>query len=103
MRGIPDPDACYFSLPCRKLVHRIDINSEVVAENCAVFLVADACWDRKAFQDLKFPSKLVNFSMADVKAYTKTIQQLHELHCLNPELAIIPSHCEASINEILNL
>lgn len=67
------------------------------------FLVADACWDRKAFQDLKFPSKCVNFLMADVKAYTKTIQQLHELHCLNPDLAIIPSHCAASINEILNL
>lgn len=66
------------------------------------FLVADACWDRRAFQELKYPSKLVNFLMEDVHAYTKTIQQLHELHRLNPELAIIPSHCETSINEILN-
>lgn len=67
------------------------------------FLVADACWDKRAFQELKFPSKLVNFLIDDIKAYTKTIQLLHELHSLNPELAIIPSHCEASMNGIVNL
>lgn len=73
----------------------------LVNDTNPVFLIADACWDKKAFSEHRPPSKLTHFLMHDVKAYYQTIELLRKLHQYNPELVIIPSHCTTSIDNAL--
>ena len=55
-------------------------------------LAADACWLSRAFRENQMPHPLVRM-LVDWSAYRRTLQLLHELHCGNPSLRIIPSHC----------
>ena len=60
----------------------------------ASFLVADSCWHQETYQDLHYPSQLTYLIHHDKQAYLATIQKLHELYKNNPEIDIIPSHCQ---------
>lgn len=63
------------------------------------FLVADACWSSKSFQELRMPNPITNLICADSALYKKTIHQLHELHKANPKIKIIPSHCSEAFSK----
>lgn len=58
------------------------------------FLVADSCWHQESFQELHYPSQLTYLIHHDKQAYLATIKNLHELYKHNPEIDIIPSHCQ---------
>lgn len=62
-----------------------------------VFLCADACWSKAAWQELRYPSWLARPVMHCWSSYKQTIQQLHELGSRHPELSIVPSHCAVSL------
>ncbi len=57
-----------------------------------IFLVADACWHSRAFRENRPPHRICGI-FHDAKAYAKTLAMLHEMHCQNPEMLILPSHC----------
>lgn len=65
------------------------------------FLVADACWDKSAFTQMRLPHPLTNLIMDNVKDYQATVHKLHLLHKINPELHIVPSHCQSTISSLL--
>jgi len=58
-----------------------------------VFLVADACWQSRAYRELILSHLMANLVFADSRAYRDTLKKLHELHQNNPRIRIIPSHC----------
>ena len=60
----------------------------------ATFLVADSCWHQETFQKLHYPSQLTYLIHDDKKAYLETINKLHQLYLNNPQIDIIPSHCQ---------
>jgi glyoxylase-like metal-dependent hydrolase (beta-lactamase superfamily II) len=60
-------------------------------------LAADACWSGPAMRDARLPSPLIRFLMHDWSAYRHTFHRLHALSQAQPDLHIVPSHCEASI------
>lgn len=60
----------------------------------ATFLVADSCWHQETFQDLHYPSQLTYLIHHDKQAYIDTINKLHQLYKNNPQVDIIPSHCQ---------
>jgi glyoxylase-like metal-dependent hydrolase (beta-lactamase superfamily II) len=62
-----------------------------------IFLVADACWSTRAFQELRLPNPIMKLMMANWSEYKRTIERLHELHRSQPDLWIIPSHCQQAI------
>jgi len=64
-----------------------------------VFLVADACWSRRAYRENLTPSLLGWIPQADRSAYRETLQKLHELHCRSPEIRIVPTHCDEGEGE----
>jgi glyoxylase-like metal-dependent hydrolase (beta-lactamase superfamily II) len=57
------------------------------------FLIADACWLSRAYQELLLPSSLANLIMASTSQYRETLGKIHQLHRLRPEIKIIPTHC----------
>ncbi|RUR11154.1 MBL fold metallo-hydrolase [Legionella sp. km772] len=58
------------------------------------FLIADSCWHQESYQDLNYPSQLTYLIHHDRQAYLATIGNLHQLYKNNPQLDIIPSHCQ---------
>ena len=71
----------------------------VDASDREVFLCADACWSKAAWQQLRYPSWLARSVMHDGRRYLKTIRHIHQLGARHPELAILPSHCAASLSD----
>jgi glyoxylase-like metal-dependent hydrolase (beta-lactamase superfamily II) len=57
------------------------------------FLVADACWRSRAYQQNIAPHPITNLLFSDPKAYRQTLSHLHELHTTHPHVHVIPSHC----------
>ena len=67
------------------------------ADGSRCFLAADACWSGPAMRDARLPSPLVRPLLHDWSAYRHTFHRLHALSQAQPDLHIVPSHCEASI------
>jgi hypothetical protein len=45
------------------------------------------------------PHRLVNFLFPDVSAYHRTLTDLHVFSEQRPEVRLIPSHCEATLEK----
>jgi len=65
------------------------------------FLIADACWDKRAYQDLKLPHPVVRLFFHSWKEYVSVIRKLNHYHRLFPEVLIVPSHCSVSTEAII--
>jgi glyoxylase-like metal-dependent hydrolase (beta-lactamase superfamily II) len=63
-----------------------------------VFLCADACWSRQAWLNNVPPSRLAGVIMHDRSVYRRTLESLHRLGAQHPELFILPSHCQQSMD-----
>lgn len=63
------------------------------SEHGLVFLIADACWQSKAYRNLLWPHRLAHFIMADPLAYRETLRKIHHWYKNNPARPVIPSHC----------
>ena len=66
--------------------------------DCGSFMVADACWLKKSFEENILPHPLAFLLMDDVPAFRQNLQRLHEFHKMNPGVTIIPSHEAAYYN-----
>jgi glyoxylase-like metal-dependent hydrolase (beta-lactamase superfamily II) len=70
------------------------------SEDGPEFLVADACWRRESFEQLRFPNPLASLLFEDAVAYRSTLRKLYTLHLERPEIRITPCHCENSIAQL---
>lgn len=59
-----------------------------------VFFVSDACWTHEAYQTLEIPMRIVALIKSSYADYVDTLQRIHMLHRLHPDLEIIPCHAE---------
>ncbi len=57
------------------------------------FFISDAIWDIEAITKNLLPNILTHLIFDDAKVYHQVIKKLQELHRLNPELKIVPTHC----------
>jgi glyoxylase-like metal-dependent hydrolase (beta-lactamase superfamily II) len=67
------------------------------------FLIADACWLSRAYQELINPHPIANLIFADRSQYRDTLEKIHRLHQLNPSVKIVPTHCLETWQEIQNI
>jgi glyoxylase-like metal-dependent hydrolase (beta-lactamase superfamily II) len=63
-----------------------------------VFLIADACWLRRAVTDLEYPHPIVRLITDDMRRYRRRIRDLHQLAAARPDLLLVPSHCAESLD-----
>lgn len=66
------------------------------------FLVADACWLSKSYQELIFPNSIVRLFFDSWTAYKKNLTKLHHFHKAHPEIKIIPTHCNETTSSIIS-
>jgi len=59
--------------------------------------VADAAWRNESITENILPSFVTRLIISDWGQYTKTLNELHELHHRYPELKIVPCHCETKV------
>ncbi len=71
------------------------------AQNRNFFFIADACWTKEAYQELKFPLAIARLITWDFSLYKKQIIKLHQLFKHRPDLLIVPSHCEYTILNLI--
>jgi glyoxylase-like metal-dependent hydrolase (beta-lactamase superfamily II) len=64
------------------------------------FLVADACWTRAAFERAARPHRVTHLLFDDSRRYYDTIARLEVLSRREPELVIVPSHCEQTFRRL---
>lgn len=65
-----------------------------------VFLCADAVWVSQAFEQLISPHKITNLLIEDQAEYKNNMIKLHHLSKVNPEIAILPTHCHKTWEHI---
>jgi glyoxylase-like metal-dependent hydrolase (beta-lactamase superfamily II) len=65
------------------------------------FLIADACWLSRAYQELVMPSPVANLIMASASQYRETLGKIHRLHRQQPDIRIIPTHCDRVLESFL--
>jgi glyoxylase-like metal-dependent hydrolase (beta-lactamase superfamily II) len=59
-----------------------------------VFLVADASWSSRAIRESTPPPALVTGWLGDTAAYRETLAKLRALQLEQPDLRLVPSHCQ---------
>lgn len=64
-----------------------------------IFLLGDACWQMEALEKRRQPARIADLLFADPAAYAETFHKLADLHSLDPELVMIPSHCSRTWEE----
>ena len=68
------------------------------AQDRAVLLCADACWSHLTFRERRLPTWPARLVTHDWAAYVRTVERLHMLAVTAPDVAILPSHCRASLD-----
>ena len=63
-----------------------------------VALLGDACWNIRAITDDELPHPVTRLITADPRGYRAQIAALRGLASARPELRLVPSHCQASID-----
>ena len=66
------------------------------------FLIADACWLKKSYENMILPNPIVKLffhSWFDFKLSLKTV---HDYHKANPKTIIVPTHCYETTNSLVS-
>jgi glyoxylase-like metal-dependent hydrolase (beta-lactamase superfamily II) len=70
------------------------------ADNQDYFLIADACWLSRAYQEFVLPHPITKLIFSNQQQYTDTLSKIHQLYKLNPYVKIIPTHCPNVFNQL---
>jgi glyoxylase-like metal-dependent hydrolase (beta-lactamase superfamily II) len=65
------------------------------------FLIADAAWISASFENNVMPVRIAQEVFFDRESYAKTLQRVHDLHCLHQnrhDLTIVACHCEEAFH-----
>lgn len=65
-----------------------------------VLLAADACWTRHGFEVQARPHPVTHLLFDAPDDYYATLARLADLHAAQPELLIVPSHCEHTFAQL---
>lgn len=83
------------------------IGIEIETQKSKYFLVADSCWDKRAFKAAKLPNSIVRFFFHSWKDYKDSIEKISKYHQKYPEAIIVPTHCskttQALVSEKMNI
>lgn len=67
------------------------------------FLVADGCWHSRSYRECILPHPIVRLFFADWPVYCDTLKKIHQFHREQPQVHIIPTHCnDSNRNRISN-
>ena len=62
------------------------------------FLIADACWRSRSYQELVMPHPVAMLIMNNPRQYRRDLEHIQAFHHTHPKTWIIPSHCESTLD-----
>lgn len=77
------------------------IGVQLQTEKEAYFLVADACWMHNAYTENRLPSQIVRIFFSSWKDYKLTVNKVSEFHKQHPNVKIIPTHCNETLEQVI--
>lgn len=66
------------------------------------FLVSDACWLKKSYEDYALPNQIVRLFFDSWNDYKKTLFMIHKYHKANPKTNIVPTHCYTTTSALIS-
>ena len=66
------------------------------------FLVADSCWDKRAFKEGKLPNSIVRLFFDSWKDYKDSLEKLISYHKKFPDVIIVPTHCSKTTDNLVS-
>ncbi|MES2647599.1 MAG: MBL fold metallo-hydrolase [Bacteroidota bacterium] len=73
----------------------------VSTQKHSYFLIADACWLKKSYEEMILPSPLVKLFFSSWKKYKSSLQKVHQFHKSYPGYIIVPTHCYETTSKIV--
>lgn len=65
------------------------------------FLIADACWLKKSYEELVFPHPIVKLFFHSWGDFKQSLQKVHDYHLAHPETCIVPTHCATTTDPLV--
>lgn len=78
---------------------QIGIRIETI--NNKYFLIADACWFKKSFEEYVLPSQIVRLFFHSWKEFKQTLKKLQQFHIDNQDVIIVPTHCTETTSPLV--
>lgn len=72
------------------------IGIRLETEKQQYFLIADACWLKRSYQDHVLPNPVVRLFFHSWKDFKLSLKNIHSFHQANPTVLIVPTHCSAT-------
>jgi hypothetical protein len=72
-----------------------------MADGQRYFLAADGYWLRKSLQENILPHPIVKLFFSSWKDYKQNLKKLHEYYKANPDVIMLSTHCNETVNEQL--
>lgn len=66
------------------------------------FLVSDACWYKKSFEEMCPAHPITSIVFDSWKAYMSSLKKLHLLHIQSPQIIIVPTHCNETTSKLVS-
>ncbi|EAY26799.1 MBL fold metallo-hydrolase [Microscilla marina] len=65
------------------------------------FLVADACWIKRSYEEVIPPNPIVVLFFHSWFDFKRTLQKMHDYHVANPQTLLVPTHCAATTDALV--
>ncbi|WP_299455370.1 MBL fold metallo-hydrolase [uncultured Microscilla sp.] len=65
------------------------------------FLVADACWVKRSYEEVIPPNPIVVLFFHSWFEFKHTLQKMHDYHVANPQTLLVPTHCAATTDALV--
>ena len=66
------------------------------------FLIADACWLKESYEDLRLPHPLVRLFFDSWRDFKASLDKVHAYHKTHPKSVIVPTHCYGTTKELVS-
>lgn len=66
------------------------------------FLVADSCWDERAYKEGKLPNSIVRLFFDSWKDYKDSLGKVSSYHKKFPDVIIVPTHCSKTTDNLVS-
>ena len=79
---------------------QIGIQIQTIKKN--YFLLADACWDKRAIFNDKYPSKIVKLFFDSWNDYMSSLNKIKQYNNQFPNTILVPTHCSKTTHDLVS-
>jgi glyoxylase-like metal-dependent hydrolase (beta-lactamase superfamily II) len=66
------------------------------------FLIADACWLKRSYEEMILPNPIVKLFFHSWSDFKHSLKIVHDYHKSNPETIIVPTHCSETTEHLVS-